>query len=236
MTKIIANMIVKNESDNYLIPVLERLSEQVDVIAITDDASTDNTAEICSRYTDHVNVLPESMFNVHEGQLRQLSWDFMEQATEPEPGDLILAIDADELLYETTWTLRDLAQDEYHEIFNVRFFHMWSPTHYRVDGGWKPHGSTRLFKYRRGGVFKDKQLGPGSEPGYVTATYSYYRNLFKADSGLEMKHLSYIKDSDKQIKYERYMKIDGGKFHASSHIQSIADPIERVSLGEWPWT
>jgi hypothetical protein len=51
------------------------------------------------------------------------------------------------------------------------------------------------------------------------------------NTGLVMQHLGYVRDEDKKAKYDRYMKIDGGDFHAMNHIQSIMDPDP--TLVEW---
>lgn len=230
--KIIANMIVKNEADNYLPQVLDRLVEQVDIITITDDCSTDRTVDLCREYTPHVNVLPQSIFSIHEGKLRQNSWDYLIAAAEPREGDWILAIDADEELYETTHTLREIPELG-PQVANIEFYHMWNETHYRVDKAWRPHGSFRYFRYQHNGRFADKKLAPGSEPTFVQFNARYYRGNFLQESGLKMKHLSYIKDEDKKIKYDRYMEIDGGAFHSNNHILSIMD--QNPDLKEWVW-
>jgi hypothetical protein len=39
-----------------------------------------------------------------------------------------------------------------------------------------------------------------------------------------MQHLGYMRDEDKQAKYERYSTIDRGEFHNINHINSIIDP------------
>ena len=234
MGRIIANMVIRNEADHYLDAVLERLSEQVDEIVITDDASTDNSVEIAAKYTNKINVLEEPTFKVHEGRLRQASWNFLEAATTPTTDDWILAIDADEFLYEDEpGLMRTHISQPHLDVISIAFFHMWSPTHFRTDGGWHPHGSTRLFRYEHGGTFKDAALACGSEPQYVFWRVVNFRNAYLIDSGLRMQHLSYIKDEDKLAKYERYSTLDGGQFHAGSHIQSIIDPLEQVSLHPW---
>lgn len=235
MGKVIANMVARNEGPHYLDAVLERLVDQVDEIVFTDDASDDNTVEIAARYTDKIQVLDKPLFIEHEGRFRQKSWDFLQEATTPTEDDWILAIDADEMLYEDQpGMLREVTQQSY-EVVNIWFYHMWNENAFRVDGGWRPHGSTRLFKYRPGGSFRDRALACGSEPEYVSMSVRF-KGLYLINSGLKMKHLSYIKDEDKITKYERYTQIDGGAFHAGSHIQSIMDPPERVALGEWTWT
>lgn len=232
MTRIIANIVGRNESAHYLVPVLERLSQQVDDIVFTDDASDDNTVEIVRGYTDNINELSEPTFSTDEGKLRQASWDFLQSAVNPTTEDWILAIDCDELLYSRE-DLHELVDDERYDVMNVWFYHMWNETHYRVDGGWCPHGSTRLFRYPPNSKFKDSKLACGSEPEAVAWTARSFPGSYLIDSGLRMQHLSYIKDEDKRAKYDRYVQIDGGKFHASSHIQSIVDPPDRVSLEEW---
>ena len=233
MPRLIANMVARNEASEYLPEVLERLRNQVDVIVFTDDASTDDTVKVAEQYVDHIMVMDEPTFCVHEGDLRQASWNFLESSAAPVDGDWVLAIDADEFLYETKKSARELIQTQDYTIINVDFYHMWNETHFRVDGGWRPHGSTRLFKWRPGGIFKSSKVACGSEPTFVASDLVYFRHLFMADSGLKMKHLSYIKDADKKKKYDRYTEIDGGKFHANSHINSIIDPPGKVSLELW---
>lgn len=233
MTQIVANLVVRNEENGYLRRVLDRLTTQVDKIIVTDDCSDDATPEIAANYGAAVQVLPEPTFRKHEGHLRQLSWEWLEKNLDDPKDTLVLAIDADEELYETTYTLRELAEMTRFKVFNVTFFHMWNETHFRSDGGWRPHGSSRLFRYMPGGFFQDRQLACGSEPTYVHSMIRGQR--FFRPSGLVMKHLSYIKDEDKRRKYERYAELDGGAFHAGAHIQSIIDPPEKVTLEEWRW-
>lgn len=229
--KLIANMVARNESDNYLPQVLERLRTQVDEIVFTDDCSDDDTVEIAKSFSAHVQVMPEPTFSANEGKLRQASWEFVNQFADNQTW--ILAIDADEELYPTHHSLKDLIINPRYSVYDVEFYHMWNPTHYRVDKAWAPHGSTRFFRYQRGGRFKDRALACGSEPTYVQDLLN--KGLYYKNSGLKMKHLSYIKDEDKQKKYDRYSSIDGGKFHANAHIQSILDPMDNVILHEWKW-
>lgn len=233
MPKLIANIVARNEEDKYLTMVLDRLATQVDTIVFTDDCSTDGTVDIARKYTDHIQVLPEPLFAVNEGELRQKSWEFLNSVTSPTVDDWILAIDCDELLYDTQIPLRELINTDQFDVIQIEFFHMWNETCFRTDGGWRPHGSTRLFRWQPNGVFNDRKLACGSEPTYVNFIANYFRDRVMTYSGLKMKHLSYIKDEDKRDKFDRYTKIDGGAFHANDHINSIIDPPERVSLQEW---
>lgn len=216
-------MVGRNEANKYLPEVLERLKSQVDEIVFTDDCSDDNTAEIASKYAN-VYKTPKPMFTTHEGRLRRYAWLNLENhATE---GDWIIAIDCDEMLYDssdiTKTDIRQILNSSEKDVVNVRFYHMWNDTQYRVDKLWAPNNSSRIFRFMSGAMFRDRALACGSEPTYVLDLINQ-RNYF-VNSNLIMQHLGYIKDEDKQSKYQRYSTIDGGEFHALNHINSIVDP------------
>lgn len=217
---IIAQMIGRNEASRYLEPVLKHLSKQVDKIIFTDDCSTDNTMEIASQYAE-VFQTPEPLFTSHEGQLRAFAWGKLEQFASV--GDWIVAIDCDEKLYHVDKKpLSAVLAESPFDVVNVRFYHMWNKTHYRVDKLWAPNNSSRIFKYIPNGGFMNRRLACGSEPTYVV---DWIRsNNFWKDSGLVMQHLGYMNDDDKKIKYNRYAELDGGQFHNLDHINSIIDP------------
>jgi hypothetical protein len=108
-----------------------------------------------------------------------------------------------------------------YDVVNVKRYEMWNSDGYRVDKMWAPHNTMRIFRYNDGGVYLDKVLACGSEPTYVM---QWVRNRnFWLDSGIIMQHLGYLRDEDKQAKYERYTTIDNGKFHNINHINSIKD-------------
>lgn len=219
---IIAQMVGRNESSRYLQTVLTRLKDQVDKIVFTDDCSDDDTAEIASKFAEvYVNKSP--LFSVHEGQLRSTAWANL--CNHAKEGDWVIAIDCDEMLYQSKDiqlidVSKVLAQSPY-DVVNVRFYHMWSYTHYRVDKLWAPTNSSRIFRFKENGVFLDKKLACGSEPTYVIQDIRL-RNYW-ANSGLVMQHLGYCLDSDKISKYNRYMQLDKGEFHNIRHIESIID-------------
>ena len=229
--RILANLVVRNEAPNYLHQILTRLKDQVDEIVVTDDCSDDDTPNIAESFGAHVQQMSEPTFSTHEGRLRQASWKHLENFADK--NTWVLAIDADEELYITLHSLTALTMNPKYSVYDVEFYHMWNETQYRVDKAWAPHGSTRFFRYQPGGHFKDRALACGSEPTYVQDYINH--GLYYKHSGLKMKHLSYIKDEDKQKKFDRYSAIDGGKFHANAHIQSIMDPPEMVILNDWKW-
>jgi glycosyltransferase involved in cell wall biosynthesis len=231
MTKLIANMVVRNEANNYLSRVLSRLVNQVDEICITDDCSDDDTVEMALSFGAKVFKMDEPTFMNNEGRLRQKSWDNLETIVGTDPNTWILAIDADEELYETTYIFDDLLNQKVFEVIAVEFYHMWNESMYRLDKAWAPNKSARLFRYHANGKFMDRALACGSEPTYVRELIA--QGKFLKESDLKMKHLSYIKDEDKKAKYDRYMRIDGGAFHSNAHIISIMDT--KPSLMPWQW-
>lgn len=216
---IYAQMVGRNESSRFLEDVLKRLSDQVDKIIFTDDCSTDNTPEIAAKYAE-VFTTDEPMFTKHEGRLRANAWGNLEKFAKP--GDWIIAIDCDEMLYhKDDLDIRSVLSKSEYDVVNVRFYHMWNETHYRVDKLWAPNNSSRIFRFKQNAGFLNKALACGSEPTYVRQLLQA-RN-FWLDSGLIMQHLGYTFDSDKQSKYERYSTLDGGEYHNLNHINSIID-------------
>lgn len=223
-------MVGRNESSRFLELVLRRLKDQVDLIVFTDDCSDDNTAEIAQKYAKvYVNKSP--IFSVHEGQLRSIAWSNLSQHAKE--GDWIIAIDCDEMLYvseniQDINISRVLAKSPF-DVVNVRFYHMWSPTQYRVDKLWAPTNSSRIFRFKEDGYFLDRKLACGSEPTYVVEDIR--RRNYWLHSGLVMQHLGYMHDVDKQTKYNRYMNLDKGEFHNIEHIKSIID--QNPTLIKW---
>lgn len=219
--KLIASMVGRNEESRYLKEVLDHLEPMVDMVVFTDDASTDNTAQIARDAGAKVYSNPEPLFTINEGQFRNGAWQNI--SNHAEEGDWILAIDCDEKLYVTgPQTLEELMANERYSVLGITFYHMWNRTQYRVDKLWAPTVSTRLFRFIPGGSIQRRELACGAEPTYV-------RNMvqcrqFLPNTGLKMQHLGYIDDEDKVIKYKRYMELDNGRFHNISHLESIIDP------------
>lgn len=216
-------MVGRNESSRFLENVLKRLKQQVDHIVFTDDCSTDETAEVASGYCS-VYKNDEPLFSHNEGLLRSKAWSNLEKhATE---GDWVIAIDCDEMLYDInnidSLDIKSVLNKSAKDVVNVRFYHMWNETHYRVDKLWAPTNSSRIFRFKLDGEFLNRKLACGSEPTYVMEDIK--RGNYWHDSGLIMQHLGYTYDDDKQNKYMRYMNLDKGEFHNIQHIQSIIDP------------
>jgi len=219
--KLIAQMVGRDEEGRFLDDVLQHVSSIVDEIVFTDDCSDDKTAEIAADYA-HVYRMDEPTFEKDEGLLRTTAWANLENHASV--GDWILGIDCDEKLFSFVpgLSMVDLLGNDRLDVVNIKFYHMWNETHYRVDKAWKPHNSYRLYRYYLGGQFKDSKLACGSEPTYIHKLIR--RGGYLKNSGLAMQHLGYVRDEDKYAKYDRYMMLDGGDFHARAHLESIIDP------------
>ena len=220
--KLIAQMVGRNEEGRYLEEVLKHTAGIVDEIVFTDDCSDDRTFEIAKSYGAHTYKMPEPTFEKNEALLRSTAWSNLQ--SHAELGDWILAVDCDEKLYAETpnFEMSKLLKTDQYDVINIRFYHMWNETHFRIDKAWRPTNSSRLFRFFYGGQFNDRQLACGSEPMYVNTLIR--RGRYLTNSGLAMQHLGYVRDEDKQAKYERYMRLDGGDFHARAHLESIIDP------------
>lgn len=223
---IYAQMIGRNESSRHLKSVLERLSTQVDKIIFTDDCSDDDTAEVASQYAE-VFQTDVPTFVEHEGKLRSFAWSNLNKFAKM--GDWVIAIDCDEKLFNIETLPADFTNRPIHhiletspfDVINVRFYHMWNETQYRVDKLWAPNNSSRIFRFMENGSFFDRKLACGSEPTYVL-DWLRQRNYW-SNSPLVMQHLGYVRDEDKESKFARYSNLDGGQFHQLNHINSIVD-------------
>lgn len=226
---LVANIIGRNEADRYLHDVLEHLFRLTSNVVFTDDCSEDDTLSIAKEFGCHTYQTSKPMFTENEGILRQQSWSNLENHARE--GDWVLAIDCDEKLWATSphITLEQLLNQTRYDVIGIKFYHMWNENQYRIDKAWRPNMSSRMFRYRANGQFKQSKLACGSEPTYVQGMIRSQKALW--DSGLVMQHLGYMDDADKSAKYARYSTIDKGDFHAISHIESIMD--QNPMLVDW---
>lgn len=130
-------MPVRNEANRWLASVLDFLSRLVDNIIVFDDASTDDTPNLCQRYPKVQYYRgTNGQFDIDESKLRRHLWDLTIQL-EPE---WILALDADELPETGALALipKLLNQRDFDAIA-FRLFDLWkSPGYVRNDGAWNP--------------------------------------------------------------------------------------------------
>ncbi len=218
-------MIGRNEADRYLEPVLEALYPVVDQIVFTDDGSEDQTYFMAKDYGASVIRLSDSLFETDESQLREIAWEHL--GIYAKPGDWVVSIDCDEIIHAPL-NLIELLEQSQKSVVVATFFHMWNETQFRVDKAWKPDQQPRLFRYFKEGHIMRKALACGQYPTYVR---QMMRDGNVADLGIRMQHMGYASDDDKLSKFEKYMRIDGGKFHSLRHLESIVD--EDPVLVDW---
>lgn len=225
-------VVVRNEAHRYLTSMLAKALPLVDEMFVLDDRSTDDSAQIALAMgcTVWVREPDAPSFLEHEGMFRQSAWDSFEEACEPEVGDWVMALDADEVAVgaDLVETLRyklpkaaaglGLNGLRLHiaEVFDVDGR---SPL-VRVDGLWGDISGVRLFAYQRGGQFLDRAMGCGSAPTYVD----------KVDdaTSVAILHFGYLHPDDRLEKYERYVGRPG---HNEAHVASILQPAATR-----PWT
>ena len=222
--RIIGHMVVgPGEADRFLGTVLGRANDWADVMHVALDLTANNDDEHVSRSRADYVTRTVNTFTTHEGKFRQEAWHQMEEAVEPELGDYIVCIDADEIIHNAP-AVRKAIREFPGKRLGVTFHHMWDGTHYRVDGQWRPHVAHIIIPYQFYGHHVDRAMACGREPTYAQTIAMHGMPVS------DILHLGYLRDEDKQMKYDRYMALDGGKFHSNAHIQSI---IMKPSLERW---
>ncbi|NLT95451.1 MAG: glycosyltransferase [Clostridia bacterium] len=220
--KLTLAMLVRNEANRYLPEVLKHASEYIDEAVILDDASEDNTVEVCRNILQGIPLRLTS--NAYPGfhneiALRKQLWE-LTISTNP---DWILCLDADEIFENrVTDEIPLLINQPYYDYFAFRLYDFWSPTHYREDKYWEAHKYYRPFLIRYQPRFpykwKESPLHCGRFPANIT-------DLPGAVSQLRVKHLGWSTAEDRLKKYQRYMEQDPqGKYGIMEQYQSILDP------------
>lgn len=222
--RIIAHMVVgPGEAGRYLDKVLDRAARWVDDVHIVlDPMVTAAEIRIADKYADDCVILQDPWTD-HEGRFRQGAWSVMEGLMMPELGDVILLLDADEVIFDPE-PVRQIAINNPGKRLGFTFHEMWSPSEYRTDGHWKPYVGNILIPWRPGGQFRDRRIACGREPTYATGIPAVGTPV------ASLLHYGYAREEDRNLKYERYMELDGGRFHSLDHLRSI---ITRPQLAEW---
>jgi hypothetical protein len=225
MTMVYGLMVTRNEQDRWLEEMLHHSNMVVDHMFVFDDASEDETAAICEHYGASVVVRQpgEPSFARNEGQFRQCAWNHFRESCDPQEGEWVFALDADEfpICPVSVWprlgveasinkALRDNAI-----ACDIEFKEVWEldPVRYRTDGFWDTIHHPRLFAYQDSAEWNGKRLGGGSWPQYVSEA--------KATEVLDLVvlHYGYARAGDREAKYQRYSELAGS--HNNKHIASI---------------
>jgi hypothetical protein len=220
--RITLSMIVKNEADKYLKDVLLAVRDYITDAVIIDDASTDNTAELCREILAGIPltliVNEQSKFS-HECSLREQQWNEVVK-TNPE---WILCLDGDEIFEKRMkYEIKKMIANPDIDAYYFRLYDFWDPHHYREDKYWCAHLSYRPFLVRykpdQNYTFKQSAQHCGRFPIEV---HHYTRNCF---SNLRLKHYGWSDPHTRLCKYARYKALDpDSKYGWKEQYDSILD-------------
>ncbi len=236
--KLTASLIIRNELGRYLKPCIEHLGAFCDEIAIIDDASDDATVHaltIGGSWLPHgvpVRLLPfeQQIFYAHEGRARQRLIDF----TLETGATHVLSLDADEFVSDGAALRARLEADPDYPAWQLDIEEVWTANEslgIREDGGWRTHGLACVWKAPAPGerfTMMDRKLACRRVPEQVLKQRS-------KPTGVSLLHFGWTNPAERQQRYDRYAKHDGGRFHASAHLRSIMWPATRIKLRQRPW-
>lgn len=221
-SRITLAMLVRNEAGRYLEKVLQQAVKFIDQAVILDDASEDNTVELCRQILADIPLTlisnRQSLF-ANEIVLRKQLWKL---AISAKP-DWILILDADELFEERApEVLREIAQRSNVFSYSFRLYDMWTETSYREDSYWRAHNVYRPFMVKYVPEFNYVWQETPQHCG------RFPQNIYQLAGDicdLRLKHLGWVKPEDRLTKYERYKRLDpDGVFGIAAQYESILDP------------
>jgi len=230
--KLIASAIVRNETRRYLEPWLGHLLTFCDEVRLLDDGSTDGTREIAAGFDEvYVRANHGPAFFEDESAARNhlLTWTM-----QGDP-DYVLSIDADEFIGDTETLRFHLGQAA--AVYSLTMREVWKidglKVGLRVDGLWGDRRCPLLWRAPaelRGTRWRipKRKLACGREPQAVRGQRGF-------DTGVGIYHFGWTREADRTARAERYFEHDGGRFHASKHLQSILWPDDQVGLDWQPW-
>lgn len=219
--KITLALTVRNEEGKFIKRMLTHAMQYVSNIVILDDASTDNTVEVCEGilkdfpHKIYKNDEP-MMVNLKESESKKKLWNL----TIKENPDWILLLDADELFED--WGISVLPQivnDIDFDVYYFKIYHMWDDEeHYRVDGLWKPeYYRIYLLRYQ-----------PNYEYTWDNRGLHCYRHPYNINNMpgcycyVRLRHYGHFTKEIRNAKYKLYTQLDpNGVFEYKSHYNSI---------------
>lgn len=224
--RITLSMVMRNEGDRYLRRVLESAREYISDAVIIDDASTDNSVEVCEEVLQGIPLRliknQESRF-ANEYQLRKQQWD---ETIKVNP-EWILVLDADEI-FESRFKdeVKELVANPDIDAYYFRLYDLWDEEHYRADSYWQAHQHFRPFLFRYKPeityVWRETPQHCGRHP-LTIMEFPY------VCSDLRLKHYGWAQAADRQAKYERYQQLDpGAKYGWQAQYDSILDPAPNL--------
>lgn len=220
--KLTLSMIVRNEANRYLTRILTHAKQYINAAVIIDDASSDNTAQICKEVLKDIPlnlIIQEHSTFCEENKLRQKLW---EATIKTNPG-WILSLDADEIFEDKAITaIPQLIAQTNVDYYAFRLYDFWDDDHFREDPYWQAHQVYRpfLLRYRPDFTYtwRETLLHCGRFPENIT-------QLKGAISPLRLKHYGWATVQDRENKYQRYLQADPqGVYGILEQYNSILDP------------
>jgi glycosyltransferase involved in cell wall biosynthesis len=218
---IIGGMLVRNEADRWLREACEQLKTMCDISFILDDHSTDNTLEVLREYPFIVRKSSRQWWHIDELKQRKILFSSLWSLAKV--GDILLILDADELIPDPEKVRVVLQENTAANSFGFALYDMWGDTQYRNDQYWNGHQRSWVMGIRKQAgmtVFKwnEQSLHCGRFPLNLNIQPMYVQ-------GLRIKHMGWSTQKDREEKYKRYMASDPlGKYGIMAQYLSILDP------------
>lgn len=224
--KLVAVTNTFNERHRYLERTAPALLSYVDEWVVQDDASTDGTPDYLESLGAHVvEAVDGKRWRQDEGALHNR---LLQEALMLEPTH-VLAIDADEVVLDPAGLRAALEHDSL--AYTLTMLELWgtSPPVVRHDGGWVPHevGIAYSVGPRGVGPIAGKKLASPRVPREVVRDV---RRRRAHKTGVAIAHLGWSNPAERERRHARYEELDGGRYHASAHLESILWPDDRCDL------
>ncbi len=229
-----ASLIVFNERHRYLDACIDHLLDFCDQVLIVDDGSTDHTLRhVQARLDQRIHVCRTThKFFEHEGIARQTltDWTLAHHPTH------VISIDADEFVTNGQALRALLEENPEQPVWQLTMEEVWNAganLSVRIDGGWRPHGVPFVWKAPPSGekwTMRDRKLACGRVPTQVLHAGGRAK-----PTNLSLLHFGWTNPDERQARFDRYTKHDGGRFHASAHLRSIMWPEARMRFTQRAW-
>jgi glycosyltransferase involved in cell wall biosynthesis len=193
--KVITLVPVKNEA--WIIEhALKNFSSFSDYVIVADQGSTDETVAICRRF-EKVKVI-NNPYKAHTNQIR---WLLLDEARKIEGNNLIVCLDADELLSPNS--ISEILSNKPQDTRPVAIYAEWiqllnNYTEHRVDGVWKGNYKQfaffddRVIDYDKKFVSNDHTNRIPNIPRAIHTKYPILHLQYLAKERCELKQIYYM--------------------------------------------
>lgn len=237
--RLVAHLVVRNEAGRWLAPCLGRIVDQFEEVAVYDDQSTDETADIVRFYGCAYGRRPDDTPGLldHEAIFRQTAWRWVIDTLDLRPTDAIVSIDADQTFCgvdNPAQVIADTLQAaDAASAAAVPVAEVWSVTSgqplVRIDGAWAGRPAAKAARAGWQPTFIDRALACGAVP--------VHRLEQTTPPPLVLCHLGYLRGEDRVEKHARYRNRPG---HSRRHIESILTtpvvvPLADLTDGDRDW-